>query len=178
MTTRFVSGNRIPIPDSQDVELPAHLPWCFGCGPDNQHGLALKPRREGDAVVAELKFAPWFQGGPGVVHGGAVAAFFDDLMGFVLLAHRSPGVTAKLEVNYRRPIALGMELRGEAWLSAREGRKSWVEATGVDAAGSLYVEGRALFLAVGPEHYRDTVGYLSPADRAKLDRLRSENYYP
>jgi len=93
MTTRLITGNRIPIPDGEDVRIPTHLPWCFGCGQDNQHGLGLSVRRE-------------------------------------------------------------------------------------DETGSRYIEGRALFLAMGAEHYRDPVGQLSSKDRAKLNRLRSGSYYP
>ena len=40
--------------------------------------------------------------------------------GFVPVAPLTPAVTAKLEINYRRPIPLGTTVRGEAWLSDRE----------------------------------------------------------
>ena len=86
-------------------------------------------------MVADIQFAPWFQGGPGVVHGGAVAAFFDDLMGFVPVAHLVPAVTAHLEIDYRQPDPAGHHVRGEAWLTERDGRKLWAEAVGKNAAG-------------------------------------------
>ena len=94
----------VPVPPEAAIP-PYHVPWCFGCGPENEHGLRLQARLEGDLVVADLRLAPWFAGGPGVAHGGAVAAFFDDLMGFVPVAHLAPAVTARFEIDFVRPGA-------------------------------------------------------------------------
>lgn len=166
----FLTGELVPVPDPADLPVE-HLPWCFGCGGENDHGLGIRPRCEGNKVVAELVFAPRFQGGPGVVHGGATAAFFDDLMGFVMMAHRRPAVTARLEVNYLRPIPLGLTLRGEAWLAAREERKLWAEAVGMDGDGHYYVEARALFVPVGVEHYARSTPESEPD---QLIRIRDQ----
>ena len=167
----------IPLPP--DAHLPPfHLPWCFGCGSENEHGLNLKARIEGDLVVADMQFAPWFQGGPGVVHGGAVAAFFDDLMGFVPVAHLVPAVTARLEIDYRRPIPLGTSVRGEAWLTERDGRKLWARAVGLDAAGEIFVETRALYLAVNIEHFVQALDDMPAEQRERLARFVPDEYYP
>ena len=175
---RFLSGTVVPVDRPDEITLPKfHLPWCFGCGPDNAQGLGLTPRLEGDKVVADIEFSPWFQGGPGVVHGGATAAFLDDLMGFVLLAHLIPSVTARLETNYLRPIPLGITMRGEAWLAERDGRKLWVEAVGEDHR-SPYVEAPALFLPVSEDHFTKTVDALTPEQRERNVRYRDGDYYP
>jgi acyl-coenzyme A thioesterase PaaI-like protein len=174
------SGDALPVvPMPPGAGLPPfHLPWCFGCGPENEHGLKLRPRIEGDCVVADIRFAPWFQGGPGVVHGGGTAAFFDDLMGFVPVAHNVPAVTAHLEMNYRRPIRLGMAIRGEAWLTAQEGRKLWAAGVGCDDTGAVYVEARALYLAIGVEHFEQTLAEMPVEQRQRVTRYQSDEYYP
>jgi len=173
----YIGGSVVPMP--ADAAIPrSHLPWCFGCGPENYRGLGMVPRIEGDRIVADLEFAPWFQGGPGVVHGGGIAAFFDDLMGFVPVAHHTPAVTARLEVHYRRPIPLGTTVRGEAWLTERDGRKLWAEGAGSDDAGMVYVESRALYLAVGVEHFVETISGMPEEQRQRLSRFRSDEYYP
>ncbi len=175
--TRFLSGTIVAMPSDASLP-PYHLPWCFGCGPDNDHGLGLEARIEGDLVVADIQFGPWFQGGPGVVHGGGTAAFFDDLMGFVPVAHHTPAVTARLEMHYRRPIPLGITIRGEAWLTERDGRKLWAEAVGTDGSGIVYVESKALFLAVGLEHFVKTLSDMPEEQRQRLSRYQSDEYYP
>lgn len=177
---RYITGTVLPVPDREALlQVPTmHLPWCFGCGPDNREGLGLRPRFVDDRVEAEIRFAPRFQGGPGLVHGGAVSAFFDDLMGFVMMAHQRPAVTARLETNFLRPIPLGITLRGQAWLSDQEGRKMWAEAVGEDEHGKRYVEAKALFLPVMAEHFADTMKYMDPGHAAKLSRYERDEYYP
>lgn len=152
---RHLSGEVIPVEDQAALaRVPRHhLITCFGCGPDNPARLGIEPRFEHDRVVAELVFPPRFEGGPGLVHGGAIAAFFDDLIGFVAMAHGKPAVTARLEVNYLRPIPLGVTIRGEAWLSRVDGRKLWTEAAGFGPDGAPSVEVTSLFLQVGIEHF-------------------------
>ncbi|MDR9451270.1 MAG: PaaI family thioesterase [Acidimicrobiia bacterium] len=177
---RYLTGEVIPVPDAEVLADLAtqHLPWCFGCGSENEHGLGVRPRYEGNKVVGELDFPERFQGGPGVVHGGAAAAFFDDLMGFVMIAHQRPAVTARLEINYLRPIPLGLTLRAEAWLAAQEGRKLLAESVGFDNGGNTYVEARALFIPISADHFADTIQHMDPAHRARIARFDSDEYYP
>ena len=129
-------------------------------------------------MVADIQFAPWFQGGPGVVHGGAAAAFFDDLMGFVPVTHLVPAVTAHLEIDYRCPIPLGMTVRGEAWLTKREGRKLWAQAVGVDGSGATLIECKALYLAVNVEHFVKALDEMPTDQRERLARFHPDEYYP
>ena len=177
---KFLTGAVLPVAEPvAPSDLPTqHLPWCFGCGSENEHGLKVRPRYEGDKVIGELEFAKRFQGGPGVVHGGAAAAFFDDLMGFVMIAHRQPAVTARLEMNYLRPIPLGLTLRAEAWLADQEGRKLWAEAVGFDEHKIRYVEARALFIPIGVDHFAGTLQHMDPEHLARISRFDKDEYYP
>ena len=177
---RFLTGEVIPVPDAEAVSaLPRqHLPWCFGCGTENEHGLGVRPHYQGNKVVGELNFAKRFQGGPGVVHGGAAAAFFDDLMGFVMIAHQRPAVTAKLEMNYLRPIHLGLTLQAEAWLAGHDGRKSWAESVGFDEEGTTYVEARALFIPISSDHFAGTIRHMDPDHLDHISHFDKDEYYP
>src|SRR4051812_11707708 len=88
-----------------------------------EHG----PPRDGVEVehyiAGEVTFGPAYEGPPGHVHGGLVAAMFDELLGFAQL---SPGFTAYLHVNYRKPTPLNAPLRLAAWVESQEGRKRLV----------------------------------------------------
>lgn len=170
MKFRHLSGEIVPVAEPDLLpRLPTqHLPNCFGCGSDNQARIGVVPHYVGDKVVAELEFHPRFEGGPGLTHGGAVAAFFDDLIGFVSMAHQRPAVTARLEVNYLSPIPLGMQIRGEAWLAGVDGRKLYTEAAGYRPDGGVVVEVSGLFIQVGAEHFT----------RAIETAFQSDEYYP
>lgn len=178
MSFRFITGVAIPVEHPEELgQIPTHhLATCFGCGPDNPHKLGIEPVYASDRVIAEFTFDPGFEGGPGLAHGGAVAALFDDLLGFVSMMHQRPAVTARLEMNYRRPIPLGVTIRAEAWLSRRDGRKQYAEGAGFAADGSVLVEASGLFVAVGVEHFTHALeGVGSPYPESMYD---SEEYYP
>ena len=175
---RHLTGTVVPVEDKTALrQMPAHhLPTCFGCGPDNDSRLGIHPHYEGDTVVAEIEFHPRFEGGPGLAHGGAIAAFFDDLIGFVSMAHHRPAVTAKLEVNYLRPIPLGVTIRGEAWLAGIDGRKLYPEAAGFAPDGTVLVEASGLFIEVGAEHFTSAIeSTRTPYPDAMYQK---DEYYP
>lgn len=177
MTTTFLSLDVVPMPESATLPL-FHVPWCFGCGPENEHGLGMEARIEGDKVTADIEFAPRFQGGPGVVHGGGIATFFDDLMGFVPVAHQRRAVTAQMEIGYRLPVPLGASIRGEAWLAKVDGRKMWAESIGRDGNGTVHVEAKALFVEIGPDHFARTLDEMPDTQRSRLLRFQSDEDHP
>ena len=167
----------IPVPAG--AALPGSLsPGCFGCGPENERGLQLQFRLEGDLVVGDLHLVPWLGGGPGVAHGGILATFLDELMGHAAIAHGIGAVTATFEIRYLRPMPIGSVLRGEAWLARREGRKLWIEAEGRDGSGQVRLEARALYMAVGLEHFGDALKHITEEQRGRLQGFRSGEPYP
>lgn len=174
MAFKYLTGTVVPIPDREWAEsMPSeHLSTCFGCGSENHDRLGVKPWVDGDKVVAELVFEPRFEGGPGLVHGGATAAFFDDLIGFVAIAHQKPAVTGNLHVDYLAPIPLGVTVRGEAWLTGVQDRKLYAEAVGWLPDGSRCVEVRSLFIEVGIEHFQSAI---APEPETPY---RKDEYYP
>jgi acyl-coenzyme A thioesterase PaaI-like protein len=99
---------------------------------------------------AEVYYGPAYEGPPGCVHGGFVAAAFDEVLGFANSLSGMPGMTAYLKVNYRRPTPLLTQLRFEARLDRSEGRKKYT--TGAVYAGEiLTAEAEALFISIDLE---------------------------
>ena len=137
--------------------LPPHWPTCLGCGQDNPSGFHLQVRREGDEVVAEHTFADRHSGAPGIVHGGAVATVVDDVLGFLLYVARAAGVTRHLEVEYLKPVLVGVPYVVRAKLDERDGRKLWVSCACTAPDGTLTFTARALFLQVKLAHFADAV---------------------
>lgn len=133
--------------------LPSHHPNCFGCGEDNPCGLKLKMWRDGERVRGEVVFGTSHEGAPGLAHGGAVAAAFDDALGFVLYIVEAPAVTARLEVDYRKPVMLNRSYELDGWVERRDGRKLFLRIEARDEGGELVAEGKGLFLQVPMEHF-------------------------
>lgn len=133
--------------------LPPHAPGCFGCGSENPCGLGLHAWRHGDEIHGEVTFARHHSGAPTFAHGGAVATALDDCLGFLLYVVEEPGVTARLEVNYRRPVLLETKYTLQASVTDRDGRKIYATIKMLDEAGQLAAEGTALFVTVSIEHF-------------------------
>jgi len=98
-------------------------------------------------AIASVTFGAAYEGPPGCVHGGFVAAAFDEVLGYVQSLGGNPGMTARLTVQYRRPTPLHTELIFESELVRTEGRK--IFCTGkVRAAGEVTAEAEGLFISV------------------------------
>lgn len=135
-----------------DGVIPPHQPNCFGCGPENAAGIAMRMRVEADRVVGTATLDYRHEGAPGVAHGGVVAAALDDLFGGVLVLLEQAAVTANLSVDYRAPVLLESPLELVGWCSARNGRKLDLQGE-MRQGGTLVAQATALFLAVEPEHF-------------------------
>ena len=94
-----------------------------------------------------VTFGSAYEGPPGSVHGGFVAAAFDEVLGYVQSLGGNPGMTARLTVHYRNPTPLHTPLVFEGALVRTDGRKIWCEGR-VRANGKLTAEAEGLFVSV------------------------------
>lgn len=80
---------------------------CRICGSLNEHGLQLKffMDENGD-VVAKFECESRFQGYPGIVHGGVIAAMVDSAMSNCLFVRQTAGVTAEFAIRYHQPLRI------------------------------------------------------------------------
>lgn len=146
---RFIADdlghNGLPPANGEPMD---HYPACPVSGQENPLGLAIRLRREDDCAVATVRFDAACAGLPEITHGGAVAAVFDDLMGFVLVSlNLLVGYTARLTVSYRAPVPLRTEIEFRGRLTRHEGRKLFIEATARAASsGQLLAEAEGLFI--------------------------------
>lgn len=92
-------------------------------------------------------FGSAYEGPPGSVHGGFVAAAFDEVLGYVQSLSGHPGMTGTLTVKYRKPTPLHTPLLFEAEFVRIEGRKIFTRAT-LSAEGVLRAEAEGIFISV------------------------------
>ena len=78
---------------------------------------------EDNRVVGRVRFGAAYEGAPGCVHGGFVAAAFDEVLGMAQSLTGTPGMTGTMTVRYRRPTPLYADLRFEGWVDRVDGRK-------------------------------------------------------
>ncbi|CAN5282150.1 PaaI family thioesterase [soil metagenome] len=134
-----------PPPDGGQM---AHFVECMVSGQANPMGVGMTVRREGDRAIAEVHLGAAFEGAPLRAHGGVVAAILDDVMGYVLLLHRTPAFTGRLTVTYLSATPVQADLIATAWLDRREDRKLHIAGTLETAAGMAIARAEGLFIAV------------------------------
>jgi len=132
---------------------------CFVCGLANNIGLQMKFYETAPGeVTAEYTVPAHYQGYPGVVHGGIVAAMLDEVCGRSHMGGDPPRFmyTARLDIRYRKnvPVEQPLRLVGRAGKSKRRTATASGEIYGPD--GSLLAEAQAVLIDI-PEDVIDTV---------------------
>jgi acyl-coenzyme A thioesterase PaaI-like protein len=144
-----------------------------GCGDLSEFGLRLKIHHVPGGCWADLVVPERFQGWEGVTHGGIVSTILDEVMSWSLIDRDLWGLTARLTVNFKRPVLVGREIHAEGRLLevrrrvvTTSGRLVEI-ATGVElaTAEATYVAVDEAKKALLQERYGDLGGRLEAAQR-------------
>jgi uncharacterized protein (TIGR00369 family) len=108
---------------------------CFLCGMQNPVGLKLTfyDNPEEQRVYSEFVIPDEYQGYPGVVHGGIVAAVLDETAGRAMMLngqHDNLFATLRLTIRYRHPTPTETPLTAVGWVEK-------VGGTGARVAGEI-----------------------------------------
>ena len=154
MTSRPPGGPGIVVGEGvQPIEFAEHN--CFACGSLNAHGLRMTIHVEPGRSWSELTMADRFEGWEGVIHGGILATLLDEVMGWALADGDDWGVTARLTVEYRRPVLVGTSIRVEGWIDRSRRRVMEMRGRIADAVtGQEYATATATYVTVDDERKR------------------------
>jgi acyl-coenzyme A thioesterase PaaI-like protein len=83
-------------------------------------------RIEDDRAIGKVTVGWAYEGPPGTLHGGYVAAIFDQFLGMAQAIGKQPGMTGTLITRFHKRTPLNTELRLVAWVEKLEGRKTFV----------------------------------------------------
>ena len=84
-------------------------PGCFVCASSNLRGLHLSFEADrGGGVSARFGCEPCYEGYSGFIHGGVIAALLDGAMAHCLFARGVEAVTARLQIEYKKPLRAGV----------------------------------------------------------------------
>lgn len=141
------------------MQLQPNSRHCFVCGVENQYGLHLRfyDTDQGEVIV-ETIVPDHFQGYPGIVHGGIVASLVDEALGRV---HMGPAddprfmFTAKLTVNYRKPVPTGQPIRVVAQPLKSKRRSATSTAQVFGPNGEMLAEAEAVLVNVPDDLVND-----------------------
>ena len=139
---------------------------CFACGTLNASGLHLDLHVDGERCWTDLEIPDRFQGWDEIAHGGIVATILDEVMAWSLVDADNWGLTARMSVDYKRPVPLGRPIHAEGWIT--ESRRRIVTTAGrmVDGTnGELLATAEATYVAATDDRKRELkerYGYQGP----------------
>ena len=131
---------------------------CFVCGLENPFGLKLKfyTTAPGEVTV-ECTIPEQYQGYPGVVHGGIVAAIMDEATGRCHMEEDPPRFmyTARLNIRYRRNVPVAQPLRVVGVAGKNRQRTATASGAIYDQEGNLLAEAEALLVNIPEDQIED-----------------------
>ena len=168
---RFVEPPELPArPEEPDGGGPdpmrsmdGSMPYDPVVGRYNPVALPVSISFEPPLAIGTATFTTPYEGGPGWVHGAAIAAAFDIVLTAANHMANAAGPTVWLTVRFRRPTLIGVEARFEAEVVSTDGRR-------VTSRGRLVQDGLVCVEAEGEFAVIDTARL--PAVTARSRRRR------
>jgi len=144
-------------PAFQDL-YPEDYANCYGCGRNNKSGLHLKSYWDGEETVCHYTPDLHYTGGmPGFLYGGMIASLIDCHGAGTAAAAKAKEsgepiarfVTASLQIDYKKPTPLGVELEIRGKATEIKGRKVTVDLR-LLAGESLCATGSVVMIEIEP----------------------------
>lgn len=122
---------------------------CIVCGMDNPAGLhAPFYEMEDHTVVTIFKYGDIHQSYPERAHGGLITTMLDELIGRALWIDEPDvwGVTATLNVKFRKPVALNETIKGVGKITENKSRIFKGIGKLYNEAGEVIAEAEAVYV--------------------------------
>ena len=142
-------------PDGEGTfDMAAHR--CFACGDLNAQGIRMAIHVEPDRSWCDLALEPAFQGWEGIAHGGILATLLDEAMAWAVASRETFAVTARMTIDYRRPVQVGATLRVEGRVTQVKRRLVRAEADVLDArSGATCAHAEGVYVTLPDAQQRE-----------------------
>ena len=111
---------------------------CFACSPQHQIGLRMRFFYDDETGIIHSRIDPRtdLEGFPGILHGGLQSTILDEVGFWALYAKTERlAVTARLSIEFIKPVTLRQVLTGYAKMNKDRGRIAYVDAWLEDEKG-------------------------------------------
>ena len=159
----------VDVPGVPRFEVAPH--HCFACGTLNEQGMGLVLHVEPGRSWTDLSLEERFQGWDGIAHGGILCTILDEVMAWSLVGEDNWGLTARMNVEFKKPVEIGRPIRAEAWITRTRRRLVDTAARIVDSeTGELLATATGVYVAADEERkqeLRQRYGYVPLADSSE-----------
>jgi acyl-coenzyme A thioesterase PaaI-like protein len=155
----------VPNSERARASMDEAMPYDPVVGRFNPVALPVVLSFEPPLAIGTAVFTTPYEGGPGWVHGAALAATFDIVLTAANHLSGAAGPTVWLTIRFRRPTLVGIEARFEAEVVANDGRR-------VTSRGRLVQDGLVCVEAEGEFAVLDPARIRARAERSRRSRPR------
>lgn len=125
------------------------FPHCFACGKENPRGLKIPFEVYDQGVRAVFTPDQTLAGYDDTIHGGIISTLIDEAIVWAAYAATERfGVTAELNVRFKKPLPVGTECTITGKLLEDKGRLWILEARVTDPDGDPYATGTGKVIPV------------------------------
>ena len=129
----------------RDDDLTAVMPYSPVSGKHNPIAPPIRMWKHGKEVLGEAIFSPTYAGPPDSVHGGIIAAVFDEVLSMANVVSGKAGFTGTLTIRYHRktPLDTPIELWGE---NVRQDGRKQISRGEMRVNGEVTASAEGLFI--------------------------------
>lgn len=133
--------------------------------------LTFEQHDEEQRIRGSFRLSGDYQGGAGFVHGGIIATLLDEVMAKVSRFAKDHAVTAKLSIEYLRPVPVDVDLIVEGWELERSGRDRFRQGEIRNASGLVLARGTGHFVEIGREKLEESIRSSSAAPGGSIEKM-------
>jgi acyl-coenzyme A thioesterase PaaI-like protein len=150
---RFVEPPESTRSETRGLSMDRSMPYDPVVGRFNPIALPVEISFQPPLAIGTAVFTTPYEGGPGWVHGAALAATFDIVLTAANHLSGAAGPTVWLTIRFRRPTLVGIEARFEAEVVSNDGRRV-VSKGRLVQDGVVCVEAEGEFAVLDPTRIR------------------------
>jgi uncharacterized protein (TIGR00369 family) len=157
-------------------EIDARWPGsCFGCSPNNPHGLKLRFRHAERGCVTRCSIPDSLCGFDGLAHGGILSTILDETAAWALFAHLGRfAVTRELTTRFIKPVATNTDIIAEGRVVSHDKIKAQVHCSIRSPEGVLLTEAESGWVFVKTSRIASMAGVEEEVLRDFLEQCGSK----
>ncbi|MDX1735706.1 MAG: PaaI family thioesterase [Halioglobus sp.] len=129
----------------QEEDITSVMPYSPVSGKRNPIAPPIRLWRDGEDVRGEVIFSPTYAGPPDSVHGGIIAAVFDEVLAMANVISGNAGFTGTLTIKYHKTTPLNEPV--ELWgVNLRQDGRKQVARGEMRVNGELTASAEGLFI--------------------------------
>lgn len=153
-TTLMAAGELDSDPQTQRDHWTDYFDLSMMIGRTNPLSPPVELQLHDDKITGLVTCGRRYEGPPGCVHGGYIAAVFDELLGCAQSLSGGHGMTVNLDVTYQAPTPINQELELHAWVESYVGRKIVAKGT-MSASGVVTAVATGVFITIDGSKFRN-----------------------